>query len=44
VDAFTSNFSNLKDKVLSDKNGQSVGIIHMEKAIVPQEYKMEVMG
>jgi hypothetical protein len=44
VDAFISKFSNLKDKVLSNKNGQNCGIIHMEKALVPQKYKMKVMG
>jgi hypothetical protein len=39
-----SKTSNLKDKVLSNKNGQNIGIFHMEEALVPQEYKMEVMG
>jgi len=27
---------------LSNKIGQGVGITHMEKALVPQEYGMEV--
>jgi hypothetical protein len=39
---FTFDFPNLKDKVLSNKIGCDIGIIQMEKTLVPWEHKMEV--
>jgi hypothetical protein len=36
-------FPELKEKVLSNKTGRSVGILHMEEAMVPWEYGMEII-
>jgi hypothetical protein len=40
----TVDFPELKEKILSKKTGRSVGIPHMEEAMVPWEYGMEVTG
>jgi hypothetical protein len=36
-------FPKLEEKVLSNKTNRSVGIPHMEEAMVPWEYGMEVI-
>jgi hypothetical protein len=35
VDKLIGDFPYLKDKILSNRIGQGVGITHMEKALVP---------
>lgn len=42
MDNFIFDFPKLKDKVLSNKIGISVGIIRMEGALVLRKYDMEV--
>jgi hypothetical protein len=42
MDNFIFDFPELKEKVLSNKIGISVGTIRMEKALVLQKYGMEV--
>jgi hypothetical protein len=45
LDKFTCDFLNLRDKVLSNKTSQGVGITVMEDlALVPREYMMELIG
>jgi hypothetical protein len=42
IDELTFNFHDLCKKVLLNKTGQGVGITHMEEALIPQEYGMDV--
>jgi len=42
IDKLTFNFHDLCKKVLLNKTGQGVGITHMEEALIPQEYGMDV--
>ncbi len=42
MDKFSNDFSNLTNKVLSNKTKQGVGITRMEETLLPCEYKMEV--
>jgi hypothetical protein len=44
MDNIIFDFPKLKEKVLSNKIGITVGIIHMEDALVLQKYDMEVRG
>jgi hypothetical protein len=44
VDKLTINFSELKEKILSNKMVQGFGITQMEEVFVFLEYGMEVMG
>jgi hypothetical protein len=43
VEKLTTNFPELKKKVLSNKTGQGVGITRMEKTMVPWEYGIKVI-
>jgi hypothetical protein len=44
IEKLTTNFPNLRKKMLFTKTNQGIGIIQMEEALVLQEYGMEVMG
>jgi hypothetical protein len=44
VDKLIFYFLDLCEKVLSNKTCQGVGITHMEEALVPREYGMEIIG
>jgi hypothetical protein len=43
VDKFTVDFSDLINKVLSNKISRGVGITQIEESLVPWEYGMEIM-
>jgi hypothetical protein len=44
VDVLTFDFPLFKEKVLFNKARRGVSITHMEKAFIPREYGMEMMG
>jgi hypothetical protein len=44
VDKLTTDFPNLREKMLSNQIGRGVGITRMEKPLIPHEYGMEVIG